>query len=172
MGSASTRGKVSVEEYLRGEYEPDAEYVDGEVEERPMGQYDHASWQQAIVLWFWRHGTEWNVRVRPELRVRLSPTHFRIPDVTVLDRDRPVEQVITHPPRAVFEVLSPEDAIRRMARKFAGYAAFGIPDIWLVDPCGPVFQRYENGELRSAAMFGRPGDRMHFPMSEIATLLD
>lgn len=172
MAAPSTRGKISVEEYLRGEYEPDAEYVDGEIEERSVGQFDHASWQQAILLWFWRHGTEWNVLVRPELRLQISPTRFRIPDVTVLARERPIEQVITHPPLAVFEVLSPEDTIRRMARKFADYAGFGIPEIWLVDPCGPGFQRYKKGELRPAAAFGSPGGKIHFPMSEIATLLD
>jgi hypothetical protein len=26
--------------------------VDGKIEERPMGEFDHASWQQAIQLWF------------------------------------------------------------------------------------------------------------------------
>lgn len=172
MAATHGRGRVSVQEYLRGEYEPDAEYVDGEIEERPIGEYDHASWQQAIQLWFWRRGTEWNVRVKPELRLQISPTRFRVPDVTVLDRDRPVEQVITYPPLAVFEVLSPEDTIRRMGRKLGDYAAMGIPEIWVVDPCGPVFQRYETGELRTAAMFGKPGERIHFSMSDIAALLD
>ena len=51
---------VPVDQYLRGQYEPDAEYVDGEIEERPMGQFDHASWQQAIQLWFAQHAREWN----------------------------------------------------------------------------------------------------------------
>jgi hypothetical protein len=30
-------------EYLATTYEPDAEYVDGVIEERPMGEYDHSS---------------------------------------------------------------------------------------------------------------------------------
>ena len=34
---------VPVEVYLRSSYEPDAEYVDGIIEERPMGEYDHAA---------------------------------------------------------------------------------------------------------------------------------
>ncbi len=46
-----TTTHIPVEVYLRSSYEPDAEYVDGEIEERPMGEFDHASWQQAI-----RHG--------------------------------------------------------------------------------------------------------------------
>lgn len=43
---------VPVELYLHSSYEPDAEFVDGEVELRPMGEFDHASWQQALQLWF------------------------------------------------------------------------------------------------------------------------
>lgn len=42
--SASHSGRVTVDDYLRSEFEPDADYVDSEIEERPMGEYDHASW--------------------------------------------------------------------------------------------------------------------------------
>ena len=47
---AVTTAHVPVEVYLRSSYEPDAEYVDGEIEERPMGEYDHASWQEMRVF--------------------------------------------------------------------------------------------------------------------------
>jgi len=103
----STTTHVSVEAYLRSSYEPDAEYVDGEIEERPMGEFDHASWQLAILRWFLQHEKDWDIRVRPELRLQVAATRFRVPDVTVLDRAQPVEQIITHPPLAVFDVLSP-----------------------------------------------------------------
>jgi len=43
---------VPVEVYLRSSYEPDAEYVDGEIEERHAGEYDQSSWQEAILIWF------------------------------------------------------------------------------------------------------------------------
>jgi Uma2 family endonuclease len=109
---------VPLQVYLHSsEYEPDAEYVDGEIEERPMGEFDHNAWQQAIQLWFWQHAKEWNTRVVPEQRIRVAQTRFRVPDVTVLDRSRPIEQIVTHPPIAVFEVLSPEDTLRRLTRK-------------------------------------------------------
>ena len=39
---------VPVEVYLRTSYEPDADYVDGSIEERPMGENDHSAWQDAI----------------------------------------------------------------------------------------------------------------------------
>ena len=48
----ATPALIPVEHYLRSDYEPDAEYVDGEIEQRPIGEYDHSTWQQAIEQWF------------------------------------------------------------------------------------------------------------------------
>ena len=39
---------VPVETYLRMESEPDCEYVDGQIEERPLPEYDHSTWQTAL----------------------------------------------------------------------------------------------------------------------------
>ena len=50
MAAATTF--VPVEEYLRSSFEPDAEYVDGQIEERAMGENDHSAWQKAICIWF------------------------------------------------------------------------------------------------------------------------
>ncbi len=107
----TTSARVSLEEYLcyPGRYEPDAEYVDGEIQERPLGQDDHSAWQMAIQHWFIQQASIWQIRVRPEFRVQTSATRFRIPDVSILDRATPKEQIAMHPPIAVFKVLSPED---------------------------------------------------------------
>jgi Uma2 family endonuclease len=143
----ATTSQVPVELYLRSSYEPDAEYVDGHIEERPVGEFDHASWQQAIQLWFTQHARDWNIRVRPELRVQVSPTSYRVPDVVVFDRDHPIEQILTRPPIAVFEVLSPEDTIPRMLRKLADYEQMGIPTIVVVDPGPRQAYQYQSGSL-------------------------
>jgi hypothetical protein len=44
--------QVPLEVNLRTAYEPDAEYVDGVVEERPMGEDGHSAWQSAVAYWF------------------------------------------------------------------------------------------------------------------------
>lgn len=54
--------------------------------------------------------------------MQVSATRFRVPDVAILDFDRPPGQVVTHPPIAVFEVLSPEDTVRKLRRKLDDYA--------------------------------------------------
>ncbi|MFT4114329.1 Uma2 family endonuclease [Silvibacterium sp.] len=172
MAATATSNWVPLEVYLRSSYEPDAEYVDGEIEERAVGEYDHSSWQEAIILWFRQHASEWNVRVKPELRVQVSRSRFRIPDVTVLDRALPIEQIITHPPLAVFEVLSPEDSMTRVLRKLEDYAKMGIPEIWVIDPKTRQARVYRDGALVPATVFGEPGGRMHFEIKEIEALLD
>lgn len=164
--------RVPVELYLHSSYEPDAEYVDGIVEYRPAAEYDHASWHSAILEWFRQHAEEWNVRVRPSLRMQISPTRYRVPDVTVLDRNQPIEQIITHAPVAVFEILSPEDSMMRMTQKLAEYAAMGIPHIWVIDPGSRKAWRFRNNQLNLSSKFGESGEKIHFDMAEIEKLLD
>jgi Uma2 family endonuclease len=163
---------IPVEVYLRSSYEPDAEYVDGEIEERPMGEYDHAAWQEAICLWFRQHAQEWNVRVKPELRLKVAAARFRVPDVTLLDRGLPVEQIITHPPLAVFEILSPEDSLQRLKRRLEDYWLMGVPEIWVIDPQDATYYRYESSQLLRKDTFVHAGHGISFPMDRIKELLD
>lgn len=148
---------VSLETYLQSSYEPDAEYVDGEIEERPMGEFDHSSWQTAILAWFLQRQVEWNIYVRPELRVRVSATNYRVPDVAVLDRSNPIEQTITRPPIAVFEIMSPEDRMPRILRKLSDYAGMGIGTIVVIDPKTDKVWSYRNGGLSTDVPEPLPG---------------
>jgi len=167
----STATFVPVETYLRSSYEPDAEYVDGEIEERAVGEFDHASWQAAIQRWFFLHEREWNTNVLPELRVQVSATRFRVPDVTILDFNRPPEQIVTHPPIAVFEILSPEDTVSKLRRKLDDYARMGISQIWVIDPGDGASLRYVDGELLRGELFDEPAHGISFRIEEIGKLL-
>ncbi len=145
MVGMATATTVPIEVYLRSSYEPDAEYVDGVIEERPMGELDHASWQLAILLYFARH-PDWGVKAYPELRAQVSRTRYRVPDVTVLRADAPREQIITHAPLMVFEILSPEDTMKRILIKLADYKQMGVQSIFVIDP-GRDCYIYEAGNL-------------------------
>jgi Uma2 family endonuclease len=173
MATATQPTHVPLEVYLRTSYEPDAEFVDGVIEERPMGEYDHSSWQHAVEFWLAQHANEWGIRVRPELRIQVSDRRFRVPDVTVLDRSLPVEQVITHPPIAVFEILSPEDSLNRIMTKLADYERMGIRAIIVLDPQGQHF-RFISGRLEPLPTepFDIPGSACRFDLAEIEKLLD
>jgi Uma2 family endonuclease len=173
MAATAQVTHVPVEVYLRSSFEPDAEYVNGVIEERPMGENDHSAWQNAIQLWFARFATEWEIRIRPEFRVQVTPENFRVPDVSILDRNLPVERFATHPPIAVFEVLSPEDTLIRMMTKLGDYERMGIQNILILDPNGKHF-RFIKGALEPlpAEPFDLPGSRCRFDLAEIEKLLD
>jgi Uma2 family endonuclease len=163
---------VPVEAYLRSTYEPDAEYVDGEIQERFVGEYDHASWQAALLEYFIKHKQDWNIRVLAELRVQVAATRFRVPDVTVLDRDRPIEQIITQPPLAVFEILSPEDTMARVLEKLRDYESMGIVGIFLVDPKNDARYQFHAGALLKLGADPVSIGRLTVDFEAIEALLD
>jgi len=164
---------IPVDEYLRSAYHPDAEYIDGQIEERAVGENDHSAWQDAICAWFRQQKETAQIRVRPELRVQVETDCFLVPDVTLLDRNRPIERIVTHPPIAVFEVLSPTDALKRVMSKCARYEQMGIQTILFIDPDGPKY-RYAAARLvpLEARAFDLPGSLCRFDLDEIEKLID
>ena len=169
---ATTASMMSVEEYLKTTADPDCEYVAGIVEERPVGEYDHATWQIALAGYFLAREKELQILSRPELRVQTGPENFRVPDVTLLSRTAPREQIITHPPLAVFEILSPEDSMTRMLEKLADYERMGIGAIWVIEPKKRLYYRFRDGQLAPATVFELPGSSFKVPLAEIAALVD
>lgn len=166
---------IPLHQYLHEFWEPDREYVDGEVVERNMGEKGHAAWQiaLAVLLRNWRQSA--NIQVYPELRMRTTPTRYRIPDILVIDRDAPDEQIITHAPLLCVEILSPEDRIGRMEDKIGEYFRMGVRAVWVIDPrtqtgyqCeGPRFQ-----EWKAAAILTIPGTPVRIEMSALIADLD
>jgi Uma2 family endonuclease len=163
---------ISVDDYLKLSTHPDCEYVRGEIKERVVGELDHASWQAALVSWFNDHKQTWNIRVYPELRVQVARDNYRVPDVTVISRTAPREQIITHPPLAVFEILSPTDSMTEVLDKLDDYQQMGIPAIWVIEPKKQVCYLFSSGQLTPATVFQLPGTALSVPMAEIAALLD
>ena len=96
---------ISIEEYLNTTYRPDVDYVDGEIEERNPGEFEHGRVQGFLVTWLTTHEVEWHIQVLPEQRVRVTTARVRIPDVCVLSATLPRERIISHPPLLRVEVL-------------------------------------------------------------------
>lgn len=169
---AAATAPVTVEDYLKMSADPDCEYVAGVIEERPVGEYDHSTWQSILVTFFSGKAMEWEIKARTQLRVQVASDSFRVPDVTLLRRDAPREQIITHPPLAVFEILSPEDSMTRMLEKLADYERMGIAAIWVIEPKRLLYYRYREGQLSPGTIFDLPGSAFSVPFSEIAALVD
>ncbi len=160
---------ISVEEYLKTIYEPDAEYVDGVIEERPMGEDQHSAWQVALVTYFNVRAKEWGIRVRPELRTKTSERRYRIPDIAILDANAPRDPVALVPPLIAFEILSSEDRLSRLLVRLADFETMGAPALYVVDPADNSLFRFSQGKLEAATEINLQ-DRI-IPFTEVLDLL-
>jgi Uma2 family endonuclease len=104
---------LSIEEYLHTSYSPDVDFVDGEIEERHFGEYEHARIQALVASFFERNEESWEVEIVVEQRIRTGSSRIRICDVAVLRADAPHEEVTATPPLVCIEILSPEDRLSR-----------------------------------------------------------
>ena len=157
---------VSSQEYLSTSYRPDCDYVDGEIQERNLGEFDHARLQTAISAYFYARRREWGICVVVEQRVQVSPTRFRIPDVCVVVGE-PTSQVFREPPFVCIEVLSPEDRISRMNEKVADYLNFGVPYVWILDPQTRKAWRCTPGAITEVSELRTEKPSLFVPLEEL-----
>ena len=130
----SVATSVPLSEYLNTSYRPDCDYLEGELLERNVGEWDHARLQGLLTVFF--HGLEkkLGILVVPEQRVQVKARRFRVPDIAVILGPRPDGGIVTKPPFLCIEVLSPEDRLTEVRAKVADYLDFGVRYVWVIDP--------------------------------------
>lgn len=168
----ATTARIPIERYLATSYDPDAEYVNGEIEERNVGEYDHNVVQREILFWFHRHDKEWQIRTVQEQRTRLNSDIVRVPDVSVWSRNVPIEPVFSHPQLIVIEVLSPEDRQSRMQAKIEDYRRFDVPHIWFVDPARRIAWDCSDGNWTREGRLTVPNSPIYLDLDELFKELD
>jgi Uma2 family endonuclease len=170
--AAATQLPISVSEYLHTSYRPDCDYVDGVVEERNLGEFDHAAVQEALLEWFRKHKEDWKVRAYPELRVQASPTRFRVADICILSTSAPREQIVQTPPVAVIEVLSPEDRFTRYIDRLEDYRRMGIRNVWVVDPANRRGFDFSSGTWIEATSFADANTGIRLDLAALFASID
>jgi Uma2 family endonuclease len=165
---------IPVEQYLSTVFEHDCEYVDGVIEERGLGEFEHSFLQAFLGSIFVAHRAEWGVVALTEQRVQTQLNRFRVPDLAILSAGAPRERILTRPPLLVIEIQSPEDTLRRTAAKTAEYMAFGVEHVWVIDPAARVAYRGTlNGlELVRGGELSVPGTPIHVSAQELFAELD
>lgn len=158
----ATAALISIGEYLKTSYRPDQEMLDGQLVERNVGEYDHSNLQGALVAWMRRYQREWKIRVLPKQRIQVSSTRFRVPDLCVISRDQELEPVFTQPPLICIEILSKDDTLRSMQDRIDDYRAFGVPNIWVLDPVKRRAYICTHGDFREPE-----GEALEVPFSPI-----
>jgi len=130
-----SKAALPVEQYLRTSFpDLDKEYRDGELVERSLPDYLHSKTQGLLIALFIALRKAFPVFVCPELRLRVRPGLYRIPDVSVFCPTEPQGRVPDTPPLVAIEVLSLEDKMIKVREKLAEYSAWGVAHVWLVDP--------------------------------------
>ena len=130
----SVASSISIDEYLNTSYEPDCDYVDGVLEERNVGKRQHSRLQTALGSYLYTREKLWGIQAYTEQRVRDSPSRVRIPDVCVMLKSQPYEDVLAVPPFICIEILSPDDQMSRVTERIDDYLFFGVPYVWVIDP--------------------------------------
>ncbi len=154
----ATQALISPEEYLRTSYEGiDREYAYGAVVERSMPTYIHGRIQILLGYLFEVLRRQHPVYAAAEVRHPLRPNElYRIPDVAVYVGQPPTGNYPDSPPFVAIEILSPEDRMGEVLKKFAEYQAWGVDNIWLIDPQEKKFYTYDATALRHVPTLDLP----------------
>jgi Uma2 family endonuclease len=142
----ATKAFITPEQYLATHFDREPELVRGEIVERSLPNKRHSKTQQRLSVLLDRMGLCY-----PELRMRLAEGCFRIPDIAVFESE-PEEDVPTSPPLLVIEISSPDDRFHELLEKFEDYRAWGVSNIWLVEPELKKLYVY-SGALHEVAAF-------------------
>jgi len=125
---------VSEQEYLTSSYEPECEFDDGTLIERNTGELPHSILMGAVASFLHERRKQHAIQVLLILRIRIAPHRYRVPDVCVYKQPAPRDPIPSTPPFIAIEILSPEDRMSRLRKKIDDYLAFGIPNVWVIDP--------------------------------------
>lgn len=147
------RSAISVAEYLHTSFpDLDREYRDGELVERSLPDYLHATTQYLLLMFFGALRTKIKLFPRPELRMKIRTGRYVIPDVAVFAGSTPAAVPDT-PPLIAIEILSPDD--RLVEEKLEEYRQWGVVHVWLVDPHSRRMYIWD-GVLREVAHYEIP----------------
>ena len=130
----STGTVVTLSEYLATSYRPDCEYLDGELLERNVGEWDHSRLQFLLSRYLGNREKQWGILVVVEQRVQVKATRFRVPDILVLTGSPPAGAILREPPFLCIEILSASDRMAEMQERIDDYLAFGVRYFWLIHP--------------------------------------
>src|SRR5262245_14460904 len=120
-----TKTLITPEQYLATYFERELEYVRGELKEKPLPDRLH-SWIQSLLMQLLNSRRDTHaISAEAEVRCRIAPDVYRLPDVAVFDLRKPFELVPTEPPLVVIEVVSRDERHVELVEKLRDYEIWG-----------------------------------------------
>lgn len=163
---------LAVEEYLKTNYEPDREYVDGCLVERNVGTQLH-SFLQAIITGYLlqlEKGYRFKVATEARLAISSNPPKYRIPDVIAVMIPYERGRIVTDVPLLTVEIKSPDDSFDDILEKCFEYEALGVRNIFVIDPDNERSYLFKNSGLLKVdgLVIDLPsGEKIPFPIADM-----
>ncbi len=131
---AKTSAPVSLEEYFDTSYEPECEYVAGELLPKALATTAHGALQARLGYLRYRYEEAGLCRAYLSLSLQVRERVIYIPDACLLSPDNKEHGIVSTPPLLCIEVLSPSDRFGYMMKKLDELFCWGVPACWILDP--------------------------------------
>lgn len=158
----ATKALITPEQYLTTQFEREPELVHGELAEKYLPTKSHGRTQQRLAVLLDNAGY-----CCTEVRMRLAEDLYRIPDVAVFEGAGPAEEVPVTAPLLVVEISSPDDRLYDVLQELQEYKAWGVQNIWLVEPELKLCHIYDNGSLTEVSRFALPQFNLEIAAAEL-----
>jgi Uma2 family endonuclease len=132
MAAAPQLPFVSEEEYLRTEYEPNCEYVDGVLELKALPGLSHSVLQRLLCCVLTPAELTHRIMVCPELHIRIRSGRHRVPDLALMPDTFATTDSAS--PLAMIDVVSPSDSWHTIRARIQDLHAVGCLWTIVADP--------------------------------------
>jgi Uma2 family endonuclease len=168
----ATSTMVPLDVYLHTCYEHDPDWVDGELRERGRPDEDHGYFQGRLVFYFTSRIGTLGLRAFPEVRMKISPTNYRLPDVMLIPAGARFLPTITCTPVICIEVLSADERTGELREKIRDFLGIGVGAVWVVDPRRRTMRVADGEGEREVEEFMIPGSEACLTKAELFAELD
>src|SRR5688572_23890239 len=135
MATAPNLPAISEEEYLRTEYEPNCEYLDGVLVPKPLPDRIHSRLQALITAYLISVEAKFGFNAATEIHTRIAGGRWRVPDVAVLpsggnDQRYPNSETA---PLLTIEVVSVGEPWSELRGKVTDHLSMGVGTVIVAD---------------------------------------
>ena len=124
---------ISEDQYLRSDFEPEHEFIDGVLVSKGLPGVLHSRLQALLTFFLGSQEKQLGFEVYPELRIRIRARVYRVPDLAVFV-EPPNGEVPTNAPHITFEILSETETMEELSAKVKDHHRMGVQMVVVANP--------------------------------------